>query len=109
MTKARRPGLYIVLTLRRKYGQLKGLLAYGNGDPQLTPDLGHVGAVLLMFAPDTDLDAIPLTRPYKLNRGRWSRTALQILRTANEPMTPTDLAHAVMLAKGLDPTDLATR
>jgi hypothetical protein len=88
---------YVVSALRRKYAELKG---QADADA-----MAHVGATLLLFDPLTDLDAIRAVRPYKAARGHWSRYALDILRTANEPMTPTDLAARVMVAQGLDPAD----
>jgi hypothetical protein len=104
MTKARRPTLYIVMALRRRYGQALGMIAAGE---DRTADLAHLGAVILMFAPDTDLAAIAPIRPYKPHRERWSRTALRILRTANHPLRATELARLVMSAHGVDPNDEA--
>ena len=103
--KARRPYLYVINALRLKYGRLKGLLAANAGSNQLASDLAHVGAVLLMFDPGADLDAIPVRRPYKPHRERWSWTALRILRTADRPLRARELARMVMVAQGVDPTD----
>lgn len=88
---------YVVSALRRKYAELAGL-----GD---TDAMAHVGATLLLFDPSADLASIPAVRPYKPARGQWSRYALNILRTANEPMSPTDLAVRVMAMQGLDVAD----
>ncbi|HEY8004165.1 MAG TPA: hypothetical protein VIE16_08055 [Phenylobacterium sp.] len=103
--KARRPYLYVIRALREKYGKLKGLLAASPGSNQLASDLAHVGAVLAMFDPDADLDAVPVIRPYKPSRERWSRTALRILRTADRPLRARELARMVMVAQGVDPSD----
>jgi hypothetical protein len=97
--KARRPNLYVIAALRRKYGQLAGVLAHGDlGHNQVADDLAHVGAVILMFDPQMDLAAIPLIRPYKPHRERWSRTALRILRTSDKPLRARELARMVMVA-----------
>jgi hypothetical protein len=98
-SRRRLPGRppYVVSALRRKYAELKG-----RAD---TEAMAHVGATLPPFDPSADLSTIRAVRPYKAPRGHWSRYALDILRTANEPMTPTDLAARVMVQQGLDPAD----
>ena len=104
MTKARRPQLYVILALKRKYGQCKGAAADLFADRErIAADMGHLGAVLAMFDPDVDLAAIPAIRPYKPRRGRWNRTALKILRQANAPMRGRDLARSVMAEHGIEP------
>ena len=102
-SRRRMPGRppYVVSALRRKYAELAGL-----GD---TDAVGHVGATLLLFDPSADLASIPAVRPYKPARGQWSRHALDILRTANEPMKAGELAVRVIAMQGLDPDDLALR
>ena len=102
-SRRRLPGRvpYVVSALRRKYAELKG-----RDD---TEAMAHVGATLLLFDPAADLASIPAVRPYKPARGRWSRYALDILRTANEPMRPTDLAVRVMAMQGFDPADYKLR
>ena len=99
LNRRRLPGRapYVVTALRRKYAELRG-----TGDAEA---MAHVGATLLLFDPSADLANIPAIRPYKPARGHWSRDALDILRTANEPMRPTDLAARVMAKQGLDPSD----
>jgi len=98
MTKARRPYLYVINALSLKYARLKGQQALAPGSNQVAEDLAHVGAVLAMFDPTLDLDAIAPRRVYKLNRERWSRTALRILRTADRPLRARELARMVMTA-----------
>ncbi len=105
MTKARRPYLYVINALRQKYGKLKGLLIATPSSNQMIDDLAHVGAVLLMFDPETDLAAVPVIRPYKAKRERWSRTVLQVLRKADRPLRATELARMVMALHGVDPDD----
>jgi len=105
MTKARRPNLYVINGLRRKYGVAKGQIAANPGSNQLAVDLDHLAAVLAMFDPEIDLASIPVVRPYKPNREHWSRTALQILRTSDRPLRAWELARMVMAAQGVDPSD----
>jgi hypothetical protein len=100
--KARRPNLYVIAALRRKYGQLLGVQAHGDlGHNQVADDLAHVGAVIAMFDPQMDLAAIPPIRPYKPHRERWSRTALRILRKAQRPLRARELARMVMREHGV--------
>jgi hypothetical protein len=104
MTKARRPHSHVITALKRRYGQCKGQLADLLCDrDQVKADMGHLAAVLAMFEPDADLAAIPAIRPYKPHRGRWNRTAMDILRRANHPMKTFELARLVMSAQGVEP------
>lgn len=98
MTKARRPYLYVINALKRRYGLAKGQLALNPGSNQAAVDLAHLAAVLVMFDPQLDLASIPTVRPYKPQRERWSRTALRILRTADRPLRARELARMVMTA-----------
>jgi hypothetical protein len=98
MAKARRPYLYVINALSLKYARLKGQQALAPSSNQVAEDLAHVGAVLAMFDPTLDLDAITPRRVYKPNRERWSRTALRILRTADRPLRARELARMVMAA-----------
>lgn len=105
MTKARRPNLYVIAALKRKYGERRGEFA---GRDMLTDceriktDMAHLGAVLAMFEPGVNLAAIRPWRPYKPHRGRWSRTALDILQRANRPLRAYELARLVMSEQGME-------
>jgi hypothetical protein len=101
MTKARRPYLYVINALSLKYARLKGQLALAPGSNQVVTDMAHVGAVLRMFDPTLDLDAIPARRPYKPRRESWMGTALSILRRSDRPLQARELARMVMRAKGI--------
>jgi hypothetical protein len=105
MTKARRPYLYVISALSRKYARLKGRLLGAPGSNQVITDMAHVGAVLRMFDPELDLDVIRPRRVYEPNRRKFSRTALGIMRTAGRPLQARELARMVMEAQGTDPTD----
>jgi hypothetical protein len=100
---------FVVSALRRKYAELKGVLKYDTAsDPEPTLEaIRQVGNVLRMFSPGYDLSAIRPLRAYKADRKRlWTRSAMDVLRTAAEPMTCRQIAHKVAEAHGV--TDLAT-
>jgi hypothetical protein len=61
--KARRPHLYIINALRRRYGLAKGQRTANPGSNQAATGLAHLAAVLVMFDPALDLGAIPVVRP----------------------------------------------
>jgi hypothetical protein len=106
MTRARRPNLNVVNALKRRYSRCKGALAAADlftDKDRIKADMGHLAAVLAMFEPGVDLDAIPPIRPYKPARGRWNRTALAILRKANRPLKAFELARLVMAEQGIEP------
>jgi hypothetical protein len=107
MSRTKRPNLYVILALKRKYGQLRGQAEFDLfwDRESIRADLDHLAAVLRMFEPDVDLDAIRVIRPKVAVRGHWSRTALTILREANAPMRGRDLARRVMVVHGFDPND----
>jgi len=88
---------HVVSALKRKYGLLKGELQYtAPVDPEpLMRDIGHVGAVILMFSPTEVLTAIRPIRP---------RRALGILRTERRAMTARALARRLLAAEGIPPT-----
>jgi hypothetical protein len=85
----------VVTALRRKYAELLGL--------EDAEGAAHVGAALLIFAPEENLSAIAPVRPYKAERERWLPTVLTILRTAERPMRAREIARRVMRAQGLEP------
>ncbi len=97
---------HVVTALRRKYAELKGELKYAAAldTGPLVLAINQVGCVLRMFSPDEDLTAIAPVRPYAHDRRAWARTALDILRTANRPMTARELARRVLAATGAAPT-----
>ena len=106
MTKARRPNLYVIAALKRKYGERKGEFSARDmltDCERIKSDMAHLGAVLAMFEPGVNLAAIRPWRPYKPHRGRWSRTALDILRKATRPLRAYELARLVMSAHGVAP------
>jgi hypothetical protein len=100
---------HVVFALRAKYARLKGALEHYRGDdPEPLETAKHqVGAVLLMFNPSEDLEAVRAVRPCSHRRGRWSRLAMDMLRHANGPLTAQELTRRIMAEVGLDQTDAA--
>lgn len=89
--------------LKRRYGQALGMRRL---EPvQAEADLAHLRAVIFMFNPAEDLAAIRPIRPYKVDRERWNRTVLTILKAADRPLRAMELARLVLVAHGIDPTD----
>lgn len=94
---------HVLSALKRRYGQALGML---RQDPtQAEADLAHLTAVIAMFNPAEDLAAIRPIRPYKVDRERWNRTVLTILKGADRPLRAMELARLVLVAHGIDPTD----
>jgi hypothetical protein len=95
---------FVVIGLRRKYAELKGRIRYTSDcwNDDILDALRQVGNVLRMFNPDENLSAIEPVRPYKPLRGRrWTRTALDVLRAANEPLTGREIAKRVAAVHGV--------
>ncbi len=103
---------HVVIALRRKYAELKGILQtlpIESAEPTIV-DLRRVGWVLRMFNPDEDLTAVKPIRPHA-NRGRgWTREALDILRVEGRPMTAREIARKIIAKRGLtgDPKTLSS-
>jgi hypothetical protein len=84
---------HVLSALKRRYAQTLDLAARGIA---VGDDLEHLAAVILMFAPDTDLEAIKPKRRIHPRAGRWTRAALDVLKQAERPMTARELADAVL-------------
>ncbi|MDO8296423.1 MAG: hypothetical protein Q7T19_08295 [Caulobacter sp.] len=84
---------HVLFALRRRYGELLGR----DGSSE---NLAHVGAVLRMFNAAEDVASIQPIRRYVNRRGAhgalWTRTAVRVLRQANEPMTAHEIAVRVL-------------
>lgn len=92
--------------LKRQYGKTLGLLHSASSDRvRLMADLAHLAAVIHMFSPGEDVEAIPLIRPYNPHgavRGRlWSREALDVLREAGEPLATLEIARRIAKREGV--------
>jgi hypothetical protein len=101
---------HVTAALRRKYAELKGILKFRpemDAEPTLEA-LRHVAAVLRMFAPAEDLAAIKPVRPYKPDRSLWTRSALDMLRTADRPLTAREIALRLIAAGVGERADLSS-
>ena len=72
---------------------------------KLAQDMKHVEAVIRMFEPSFDVRKIAIRRRQQGNpwfkRGTVFRHAIDVLRTASEPVTARDIAIAMLAAKGV--------
>jgi hypothetical protein len=77
---------------------------------RLMSDLGHLDATIRIFAPDIDLEELPMKKvppPNAAFRGEVQRFLLHTLRQAPVPMTTLQLATAVMESRNLNVADKA--
>lgn len=96
----------LVKTLRRTYARKLGELRAGS---DVAADLEHLAAVILMFWPGEDFAAIKPVRPHASHKGGktgavWLTAALDVLRTANGPLTVQEIVARIMAARG-EPVD----
>lgn len=101
---------HVVLALRERYARMAGeLQACKVKERHLIVGMRHVAAVLRLYREDEDVEAIkpikPMVRPRWATGAAWSQIALDVLRTANGPMTAGEVAAQVMTRCGLDPAD----
>lgn len=98
---------HVISALVDKRSELAGLIRhYQEEINRLTGDLQHVDATIKLFKPDFDLRTIPAKAHRERNQyfkpGELGRLILDILRTAQEPMTSRQIACAVLDAKSLE-------
>jgi len=70
---------HVLSALKRRYAQTLDLAARGIA---VGDDLEHLGTVILMFAPKTDLAAIRPIRRYHSREGRWTRAGVKYAELA---------------------------
>jgi hypothetical protein len=104
---------HVVSALVAKRSEVAGLIAdLERKAAQQRADLVHVDAVLRLYAPELELDGIPLRAVRRRNGwfkpGELIRAVLNILRVAPAPMSTREIAAAVMVERGLDPADTHT-
>jgi hypothetical protein len=92
-------------TLERLHAELGGkILENRKQAARLAADMKHVEAVLKMLDPDYDVRPIAVRRR-KLNpwfkRGTVFRHALDVLRTATEPLTAREITFSMLSAAGV--------
>jgi hypothetical protein len=92
--------------LRRLHADIGGkIIENRKNAKRLREDKRHVAAVIKMFSPGYDLKAITARRTYKANpwfrRGTLFRSALDVMRTASEPLTVAQIVDRMLAAKGV--------
>jgi hypothetical protein len=93
-------------TLERLHAELGGaILENKQRHEELSDQMRHVEAVIKMLDPAYNLNRIAVKRRQGnkwFKRGSLYRKALDILRTATEAMTATEIAAAVLKAEGVE-------
>jgi hypothetical protein len=96
-------------TLERLHAELGGKILENKQEHEnLAGQMRHVEAVIKMLDPSYSLPAISVKRRATgkwFKRGTLYRKALDVLRTAEQPMTATDLAWAVLAANNITTGD----
>ena len=96
-------------TLERLHSELGGqILENKHKHQELADKMRHVEAVLKMLDPTYNLRPISVKRRVAnqwFKRGTLYRRAIDVLRTADKPMTGTELAWAVLAADNIKTDD----
>jgi hypothetical protein len=103
---------HTISELMRKYAELSGKLTACRAEQAtLQQAMAAVRDVLHLYRPDIRLQAIAGTRPkHTKHYGEHARAALDILRTAEKPMTTRDLVVRILKDRGEpNPSDQAIR
>jgi hypothetical protein len=92
--------------LRRLHAEIGGkIIDSRKNTKRLREDKRHVAAVIKMFSPEYDVKAIAARRTYKANpwfkRGTLFRSALDVMRVANRPLTVRQIVDRMLAAKGI--------
>jgi hypothetical protein len=92
--------------LKRLHAEIGGkIIDNRKAVKRLREDRRHVAAVIKMFSPGYDVRAIAARRTYKANpwfpRGKLFRAALDVMRTATEPLTVAEIVDRMLAAKGV--------
>ena len=100
-------GGYILSGLHRKRSEIAGRLAAAQAEAaRLAKSLEAVEATIRLFAPDAEMPALRASPTAPRNQlvahGDLTRSALDTLRTAGEPLSTRLVASRVMEACALD-------
>lgn len=100
---------HVVTALIAKRAELAGRIEHMQAELKRTVvDLDNVEATLRIFAPDIDVAGIaprPVPSAHHAFRGEISRILLEALRTADRPLSTTELTDRVMRDRGLNLDD----
>lgn len=97
---------HVITALNAKYARLTGeLRKLTRQADQVRADIAHVEATIRLFRADWDEDQVKPIGPIKPSRwsrrGQGIRTALDVLREANAPMTTREIATRALAAHGI--------
>ena len=100
---------HVISALRGKYAEIMGQITKHERDlERLRIDAAHIESAIRLFDPSYEVATISGKRPKKPSRwarqGAGTRTALEILRQADRPLTAHEIALAAMHRHGM-PTD----
>jgi hypothetical protein len=104
---------HVVSALVNKRAEIAGMIARTQQQlDKFRADLGHLDAILRLFAPTVKPETIPAKRIRRADplfeHGELSRRVLDALRRAGAPILAPDLVRSVMIDNGLDPADRAS-
>jgi hypothetical protein len=105
------PTVRAISALEQLHAELAGQLKQNEGErARLTDSMRHVEAVLRLLQPGYNVAAVAVRRrkpnPW-IKRGTLLRRALDVLRTAEGPLTARELAERVLKAEGVTDPDQA--
>jgi hypothetical protein len=103
---------HVVSSLRLKRAEISGHIHdLEKRIARQRANLANLDATIRLFSPGTNPDAIPPKRPYRRTRyfahNELSRLTQDVLRTASRPLASTEIAAAVIQAKGMPANDAA--
>lgn len=104
----------VIPYLVRLHADLGGQIQANKAEAiRLAEAMRHVEAVLKLFSPDYNVQAISVRRRQRTNpwfkRGTLFREALDVLRKATAPMTCREITDAVLAGKGITDADKRQR
>ena len=93
---------HVVTALTYKYARLKGALDKHEADAHdLKVSLDHIEHVIRLYQKDWEPHFIQSVRPRQAGKWRYSvvgiRTAFDVLRRAERPLTSVEIAHRAVL------------
>ena len=105
---------HVVSALRLKRAEIRGYIHdLEKRIARQRANLANLDATIKLFSPSTNPDAIPPKRAYRRTRyfasNELSRLVQDALRTAPGPLTSTEIAAAVMHARGMPADDAALK
>jgi hypothetical protein len=103
---------HVISALRLKRAEIGGHIQdFEKRIARQVANLANLDATIKLFSPGTNPDAIPPERAYRRTRyfahNELSRLMQEALRKASRPLTPAEIAAAVIQAKGMPANDAA--